>query len=659
MWMMSGQGTATLPAGDIWSSTDGVTWAANSGSAPWGGRSGFGCVVLGNKMYVMGGFGSTTAAPSAFLNDVWVTENGTDWEQLLPSDSTDQLRWNPRGSFGCIASSSGIFVIGGAGPSFLFDDVWFSADGITWTRVGGAFGWGNRFAFGCLNYQNKLWIIAGYTTLPVSDVWSSADGGVTWVQTTAGFAAGRFEPGVCVYNNKMWCIGGVGGANYSDVYSSTDGVTWTLVTSTPGWTGRAGPAALVFRTPSSVSTFRYPSIWVLGGNTDLGITNEVWRGNLDTAVATSVPLNPTVTFQRYQFNSFQTGTRLLIKNQSNLWVFDSGSITVVTDAGYPTVTVPGLVVLGGVAYVMDPSGLIYACALDNPYYWPALNVLGADYEDDSGVALVKYLNYVVAFGTYTTQVFYDAGVPTGSPLKPYLNANMKVGCANANTVAQIGVTVAWVGQTREGSRQVLVFNGLTPTPISTPAIDKLISDVSAAALSGFIVAAMGHQFYVLNGVSNGGAYSLVYDFNSKEWYDWVGAVGRYDYFTAADLNTAYTLLLDVANGNVYTTGAEVYDEAGVSFTMRLRTIPYDAEVKRKKFWGRLDIVGDQNPGLLAVSYSDDDGQTYSTPRNVDMSSDRPALFRNGASRRRIFVVEQTNSGPSRLEALEQQFEIGT
>ena len=663
MWILSGFGVAGLPAGDIWSSTDGVTWAAASGSAPWGGRQGFGACVLGNKMYVMGGYGSFTDAPATWLNDVWSSENGTDWVQLVVSDvvgtaSTD--RWNPRANFGCVASSSGIFVIGGSGPSFLFDDVWYSADGISWARVGGAFGWGNRMLFGCLYYQNKLWIIAGYTTLPLSDVWVSSDGGVSWTQTTAGFAAGRFDSACCVYNNKMWCLGGVGGANYSDVYSSTDGATWSLVTSTPGWTGRAGALALVFRTPASVSTHRYPSIWVLGGNTDAGISNEVWRGDLDTAVGTSIALSPTVASQQYQFNSFQTSTRLLIKNQSNMWVYDSGSITVVTEAGYPTTTVPGIVVLGGSAYVMDPSGLIYNCALDNPYYWPALNVLGADYEDDAGVCLVKYLNYVVAFGTYTTQVFYDAGLAGGSPLRPYLNANMKVGCTAAATVCQVGTTVVWVGQTQQGSRQVMMFNGLTPQPISTPAIDKILtSQLTPSSMRAFCFSANGHVFYVLNG-AHLASRALVYDFSIKNWYEWEHSIfAGFDYLASADLHAVTTYLLHPTNGNIYAAGTTLYDDDGSPFTVYLRTKIFDADIQRKKFWGRLDLVGDQNPGLLNISFSDDDGQTYSLARQVNMNNDRPALFRNGASRRRLFVASQTDSNPMGLESFEQQFEIGT
>ena len=665
MWVMSGvtsppslTPSATYIA-DVWSSTDGLTWVAASAGAPWVGRHGFGVAVLGKKMFIAGGY---EAQSGAYLNDVWSTENGTDWVRV--SDEATGAEWNGRAAHGFVASSSGMYVIGGVGAAGAFDDVWFSSDGIKWSRIGGAFGWGDRYLFGCLYFQNSLWIIAGYSgsgAAPTNDVWSSRDAGQTWVQATAAaFGSATYALACCVYNNKMWALGGSNGSSeLTNVYSSNlTGTTWSLVTSSPGWTGRAGSNALVFRTPDTVSTYRYPTIWMVAGQTSGGVANaEVWRGDLDTALGTSIALSPTITGQYYQFNSFQTATRLLIKNQSNMWVYDSGSITVVTEAGYPATTVPGIVVLGGSAYVMDPSGLIYSCALDNPYYWPALNVLGADYEDDAGVCLVKYLNYVVAFGAYTTQVFYDAGLATGSPLKPYLNANMKIGCANAYTVCQVGTTVAWVGQTPQGSRSVFVFEGLTPKPISTPAIDKMITrQTDPAQMRAYTFSANGHVFYVLSTASS----ALVYDFTEKEWYEWsMPNNSQFSFFAAADLTSTSTYLLHPTNGSVLRTGLELYDDSGTPFPVYIRTGTFDANTRRTKFWGRLDVVGDQNVGTPGIAYSDDDGQTYTTLRTVDMNTPRPALFRNGASRYRIFYYQQVDSNPMRIERLEQQFEIGT
>src|SRR5262249_3622231 len=129
-------------------------------------------------------------------------------------------------------------------------------------------------------------------------------------------------------------------------------------------------------------------------------------------------------------------------------VLESGTLTKVVDTNYPSVTVPGIVVLNDFAYVMEPDGTIHGCAIDNPLLWPSLQFIGADYEDDPGVAITKYLNYLVAFGTYTTQFFYDAGNPApGIVLSPYQSANIKIGCALADTVRSTKGTLIWMGQT--------------------------------------------------------------------------------------------------------------------------------------------------------------------------------------------------------------------
>jgi hypothetical protein len=393
---------------------------------------------------------------------------------------------------------------------------------------------------------------------------------------------------------------------------------------------------------------------VLGG---APTTNTVYRANLDTAVSSSVALAPTAAGQPFQFNSFQAGTRLLIKNQSNLWVMDSGTVVKVTNAGYPLVTVPGIVVLGGFAYVLTPDALIYNCDLDNPYSWQSINVLGADYEDDLGVAIAKYLNYVAVFGTFTTQLFYDAGNDYGSPLSPYLNASSRIGCADANSIVIVGTTLAWVSQTLDKKRQVTIFNGLQPTAISNPFIEEYLN--ASNSFKAFACTVKGQLCYVLNVVDRN--ITWAYSFSRKRWFEW-------EYASGAPFNVS-GYAVDFASGNQYILSASagvvsvlsdtVYDDNGTPFTVSLRTSKVDFGNNLLKAFGRLDVIGDQNPGTPSISFSDDDYQTYGPARTVDMSGKRPALFRNGAARRRAYLYEQTDSNPMRLEALEQHFTPGT
>lgn len=76
-----------------------------------------------------------------------------------------------------------------------------------------------------------------------------------------------------------------------------------------------------------------------------------------------------------------------------------------------------------------------------------------------------------------------------------------------------------------------------------------------------------------------------------------------------------------------------------------------------KFIPRTEIVGDVLPGIsLDVQYSDNDHQSFSSVRSMDMGLVRPRLSQNGRSRRRIFRVGNMNCARvivgARLEALE-------
>jgi hypothetical protein len=669
IWVMSGVfNAASVSAADIWSSTDGVNWTPNAGSAPWGQRQLFSAVVVGDKMYIMGGFSPATGLQH---NDVWVTENGTDWTQV-----TAAAPWNARNSFALVASSSGMFLLGGTSPAIAaYDDVWYSADGKDWARLGTVTPpvWAplGRTRFSALYFNSKIYVIGGQNNAAVdlNSVYSSPNG-VEWtLETAAAFGAGRQHTAACVYGGRMWIFGGtIAGVETSNVYQAPASGTgaWTLIGAGMPF-ARAGAGAVVFSAKGSGnSTVFAPVPYVLGGGIAVP-TNTVFLAIANIVVPSSIPLVPPSPNLPVTFNSFNTATRLLVKNEVGLWVYDAGTLTRVTDVGYPTYTVPGLVVLGGFAYVMDQTGLIYNCALDNPYYWPALNVLGADYEEDRGVALLKYLNYVVALGENTIQVFYDSGLQNGSPLQPYLNANARIGCCNRYTAMRVGNNIAWLSQTAERRWQVMVMDGVSPKAISTPYIEKIL-ETQAFALSsarGFVAEIPGHLFYGLAFNLGGAGFSLVYDFVSGEWADWTTATGEAFFAAGATpVSTAGSnspnLIQDYAGGTVRQISSTIYADNGTTpFPVYVRTGKVDNGNNRLKAWGRMDIIGDSVASTPSISYTDDDYNSYSAPRTVSMTSARPALFRNGSSRRRAWVYEQLDTNSMRIQSFELSFSQGT
>jgi hypothetical protein len=78
-----------------------------------------------------------------------------------------------------------------------------------------------------------------------------------------------------------------------------------------------------------------------------------------------------------------------------------------------------------------------------------------------------------------------------------------------------------------------------------------------------------------------------------------------------------------------------------------------------KFFGRLEVIGDQAATTLWVRYTGDDYQTYSPYRPVSLAGKRALITRLGRDRRRAFEVRHTDNTALRLEALELTVEKGS
>lgn len=198
------------------------------------------------------------------------------------------------------------------------------------------------------------------------------------------------------------------------------------------------------------------------------------------------------------------------------------SMTAVTDPDYPAETVPGAAYLDGTFYVMTPLGYIYGSELEDPLTWSGLNVIKATSMPDDGVAIRRMVNYIVAFGKYTTEFFYDAGNPTGSPLLPVTNAVALVGCSCAESIADTENTLYFMGVTRQQGRSIYRFNGTIPEKISTPAVERVISDSDLSAVFSYFIKMKGHPLYVLTLKDLG--VTLVFDALTNFWHEWTSNI---------------------------------------------------------------------------------------------------------------------------------------
>ena len=295
----------------------------------------------------------------------------------------------------------------------------------------------------------------------------------------------------------------------------------------PGGTFATSTAAYSYGT-ATVGTGSYLfSLWVWGTVTSGINTGGTYAGTFSA----SGPATTTNTFagisisERPDWAASISGP-VMLKGTGTAYSVTGTTVTGISDTDYPTLTVRGVQYLDGTFYVMEPDGTIWNSlpAGDDPTSWPTDGFLSAEFEPDTGVYLAKALNYIVALGQWTVELFWDGGGTTGSPLLPVNNGVLLIGCASAGSVAQTEGTVIWMAQRKaDGStahfgRFIAILVGTSYEELSTPDVSRVLEADDLESVQSSIVELGGHSWYLLSlGTS---AITLVFDLKNKQWYVW-------------------------------------------------------------------------------------------------------------------------------------------
>lgn len=644
---------------DVWGSSDGENWTQLCSAAPWGNRQGAVAVVFNDRLYVIGGVG----LGGVLKNDVWVSDDGQTWNQL-----TAAAGFTPRVGHRAIAFNSGIFVLGGGDATGYLQDVWFTTDGTNWTQTIAAATWAVRADFGAAVVGDQLFVYGGYAGGAIyrNDCYSTRDG-ITWtLRNAAPFATARGEFGYCVYEGKMWAFGGEGPGPVlnTDVYSSVDGITWVLVGAAPGWTARRWSSAVAFRSPTAISSINTPTLWLLGGrNAGFAALREVWRGNINGANnATWAVPNPVASIERLDSCTANANEFLVLKDTAGMYLFTGNTLLRVQDPNYPKTTVPGVVNLDETVYVMDPSGLIFGSAIGDPRTWPAFNYIGADYESDKGVAIIKNKDFLIAFGEFTTQAFFNSGSAFGSLLRPAKNANFTIGCSFPASIVNCDDTIVWVGRGAKATgRKVYAMTGLIAKPISNPMIERLIQQQNFTDIKSSYMKVSGHRFYIMQ-INAPVFQTFAYDIDTGLWFrmffkrlQWALS------FQATDGVKDYYLRDTLPE--VYIVNPTNQGDGGTVIDLAITTNLIDMDTMRQKFNHGVSLVCDRGCGIVYLQYNDKDYDlsSWSALRAIDTDStaERFRIARLGDFTRRAFKLTHTYADkPFRAEALELEIDMG-
>ena len=353
----------------------------------------------------------------------------------------------------------------------------------------------------------------------------------------------------------------------------------------------------------------------------------------------------------------------------NLWIDDYVALTctAVTSPDIPTPHQPSPIYIDGyILLAKTGTGDMYNSNLDDPFAWTAGDFITAEMSSDFAIKLIKAKNYVVVMGYSSLEYFYNAGVEAGSPFarndSPYRSVGYVTGCCT------IGDATYFVGRDGGMNLQVFQLNNFKVEPISTSVVERTLQTFSSTPNTpppinfdkdGFCISIDGHTFYCLRTPQT----TWAYDVEAKNWYEWRNPANLPLALEATWTLPSGMFLAITGQTSFSYMSPKLYMDYGNTFTAKYVTEEFSSETYNWKTLHRMFVVGDRhlNTGTsnIMISWSDDNGSSYSTPRPLNLFSASPFITRCGRFRKRMFKLEYTDNFPLRLRALELELNIGT
>lgn len=359
-----------------------------------------------------------------------------------------------------------------------------------------------------------------------------------------------------------------------------------------------------------------------------------------------------------------TPTITVTSSNNTGWYYDTGAgvMTEITDADWPgdTETITGTFAhLEGFAFVMTTRGRLWGSDLNSITSWTANSFGPTNAYPDSGIACLRWKNYIMAFNRESTEFWYNAGL-TPFPLARAVAMTQKVGAVSADAIAQISDNVFWAGSAPEGGLSIFQYNG-TLSRVSVPEVDAALILAGASNISLTTIRFFGRSFVLVRA----GPTTIAYCIEEKFWHEWNSTTPLWYKCAAVMVGGTmvnYAITNSSTAGKVYVMNhaSLVFTDDGVSYTARVQLPATDLGTEKMKFWGDVRLIGDveTSASTITLACSDNDYQSFSTLGTMDLSSSRRQVLRTGASRRRGWVLSHSANTPMRLEALELEPRMG-
>lgn len=355
------------------------------------------------------------------------------------------------------------------------------------------------------------------------------------------------------------------------------------------------------------------------------------------------------------------GTYLVVVDGTNGYTYNTGSgaFAEISDSDFPdaatTVTYSdGLFIVDG----GPTSQRFYISAANDPTSWDALDFASADSSPDYVVRVIADHGELIVFGQYTTEFWGYTGA-TDFPYSRLTTAEW--GLAARWSLAKFQSSLMFLGQNRMGQVQVVLLDGYTPKPVSTPELDSLINNY--AVRSDAVARSFqfdGHPFYQIAFQSD--SKSWAYDGKTDLWSEMRSDSTRHRgelgiIFQGKNYVSSYN------SGKIYELTDATYDDDGTPILRKVvsRHVMKDGEYFTvDELWVDVETgvgtaTGQGSDPQIMLRCSRDGGFSYGSElwRSLGQTGEYKtrALWRKPAGMCRDFVAELTVSDPVKVVLL--------
>lgn len=366
-----------------------------------------------------------------------------------------------------------------------------------------------------------------------------------------------------------------------------------------------------------------------------------------------------------------TGThRVFFATMANVSI--GGAWTEIVDADFTGMSHRGKMEhIDGFAFILNDQNLIVNSDTNSLANWTANNFLAKQIRQDRAIGLMRLGNQLIACGDETSEIFFNNGNTTGSPLGrlPHLHAKIglvpTVGVISTTTArggthyyATIEKRLYFVGRRSGGGSQSVSATGLSPSvgvfaydgqnfeKVSTPYIDKILSEKYNSIYSVNAIGFNGVGGVAINITAPGVSPQRFYVFfpDWKEWFEWTSEV-----FSPINSGEQYLGLGSLQHKLYSFAGTDKWqdDTTSYAWSTQFKLPTNGSSLKFMPMYG-VDADTDASANSLDVNISTNDCVSFTSLGSIDQTQDRKVLFGGGSFRKAHIRLGNTNARPSRI-----------